>query len=54
MKLKKTKALMAKIKALDPNDCNQIFDLLEEAYNAGYKQGTQDSLEGIFTKHPKD
>lgn len=54
MKLKKTEAIMAKIKAIDANDYDQIFNLLEEAYNAGYERGTQDALEDLFTKHLED
>ena len=54
MKLKKTEAVMAKIKAIDTNDYDQIFNLLEEAYNAGYERGAQNALEDLFTKHPED
>lgn len=54
MRLKKTEAIMAKIKAIDTNDYDQIFNLLEEVYNAGYERGAQDALEDLFTKHPED
>lgn len=54
MKLKKTKAVMAKIKAIDTNDYDQIFNLLEEAYNAGYERGAQDALDDLFTKRTED
>ena len=54
MKLKKTESIMAKIKAIDNNDYDQIFNLLEEAYNAGYERGAQDALESLFTKYPED
>lgn len=53
MKLKKTEAIMAKIKAIGTNDCGQIFNLLEEVYNIGYERGAQDALEDLFTKHPE-
>ena len=54
MKLKKTEAIVAKIKVIDANDYDQIFNLLEEAYNAGYERGAQDALDDLFTKHPED
>ena len=54
MKLKKTEAIMAKIKAIDTDDYGQIFILLEEVYNAGYERGAQDALEDLFTKHTED
>lgn len=53
MKLKKTEAIIAKIKAI-ANDYDQIFNLLEEVYNAGYERGAQDALEDLFTKQPED
>ena len=54
MKLKKAEAIMAKIKAIGTNDYDQIFNLLEEVYNAGYERGAQDALEDLFTKQTED
>lgn len=50
MRLKMTEALTARIKATNINDYDQMFNLLEWVYNAGYERGAEDALEDLSTR----